>query len=57
MGVAWTAATVNYAVFVLVILMVPGIAPLAALVLSSLAAMAFAYVGMRFAAFHHRPTE
>jgi putative flippase GtrA len=50
-GVAWTAAAVNYGVFVLIVLARPGTQPLAALVVSSAAAMAFAYLGMRFAAF------
>ena len=50
-GVAWTAAALNYGVFVLVILARPHTQPLAALVVSSAAAMVFAYLGMRFAAF------
>ena len=50
-GVAWTAAAVNYGVFVLIVLAFVGIEPLVALVISSAAAMAFAYIGMRFAAF------
>ena len=50
-GVAWTAAAVNYGVFVLVVLAYAAIEPLVALVISSAAAMAFAYIGMRFAAF------
>ena len=53
-GVAWTSAALNYAVFVLVVLVHPAIDPLAALVVSSLAAMTFAYLGMRFGAFRHR---
>ena len=53
-GVAWTAAAVNYGVFVLVVLAHPAIEPLVALVVSSAVAMIFAYLGMRFAAFRHR---
>jgi putative flippase GtrA len=53
-GVAWTAAAVNYAVFVLIVLVRPAVEPLLALVVSSLAAMIFAYLGMRFAAFRPR---
>lgn len=53
-GVAWTAAAINYGVFVLIVLAVPGIAPVAALVASSLVAMTFSYLGMRFAAFRQR---
>jgi putative flippase GtrA len=54
-AVGWTAAAVNYAVFVLVLLVWPKAEPLAALLLSSLAATLFAYLGMRYAAFRvHR---
>ena len=51
-GVAWAAAAVNYAVFVLLLLARPGTHPLVALVVSSIAAMVLAYLGMRFGAFH-----
>jgi putative flippase GtrA len=50
-GVAWTAAAVNYAVFVLILLLRPQTEPLAALVISSAVAMIIAYLGMRFGAF------
>jgi putative flippase GtrA len=50
-GVAWTAAALNYGLFVLILLLRPRTDPLVALVISSLGAMAFAYIGMRFAAF------
>lgn len=53
-GVAWTAAAVNYGLFVLIILARPATAPLVALVVSSIAAMTFSYLGMRFAAFRPR---
>jgi putative flippase GtrA len=53
-GVAWTAAALNYGVFVAILLVSPGTEPLAALVVSSVAAMAFAYLGMRFGAFRRR---
>jgi putative flippase GtrA len=53
-GVAWTAAAVNYGLFVLVVLAYPAIEPLVALVISSAVAMVFAYLGMRFAAFRQR---
>ena len=56
-GVAWTAAAVNYGVFVLVVLAYAAIEPLVALVISSAAAMVFAYLGMRFAAFRQRPDK
>lgn len=56
-GVAWSASAVNYGVFVLVLLVWPTLAPLAALVVSSAVAMAFSYLGMRFAAFRgHGPS-
>jgi putative flippase GtrA len=53
-GVAWTAAAINYGVFVLIVLIDPELEPLVALVVSSLAAMLFSYLGMRFAAFRQR---
>lgn len=53
-GVAWSAAAINYGVFVLVVLAYPNVEPLAALVISSAVAMGFAYLGMRFAAFRGR---
>jgi putative flippase GtrA len=56
-GVAWGAAAVNYALFVLILLARPGTEPLIALVVSSVAAMIFAYLGMRFAAFRQRGGE
>jgi putative flippase GtrA len=52
--VAWSASAINYGVFVLVLLAWPAVAPLAALVISSAVAMAFSYVGMRFAAFRRQ---
>jgi putative flippase GtrA len=56
-GVAWTAAALNYGLFVLIVLARPGTQPLVALVVSSAAAMIFAYLGMRFAAFRRRGDE
>ena len=53
-GVAWTAAAVNYGLFVVIVLAYPAIEPLVALVISSAVAMIFAYLGLRFAAFRHR---
>jgi putative flippase GtrA len=56
-SVAWSAAAINYGVFVLIVLASSAVAPLLALVVSSVVAMIFSYVGMRFAAFrrHGRP--
>jgi putative flippase GtrA len=56
-GVGWTAAAINYGLFVLILLAHPGTAPLVALVVSSLVAMVFSYLGMRFAAFRDRPSR
>lgn len=53
-GVAWSAAAVNYGLFVLIILLRPTTEPLVALVVSSAGAMTFSYLGMRFAAFRER---
>ena len=53
-GVAWTAAAVNYGLFVVIVLAYPAIEPLVALVISSVVAMVFAYLGLRFAAFRQR---
>jgi predicted glycoside hydrolase/deacetylase ChbG (UPF0249 family)/putative flippase GtrA len=50
-GVAWSAAAVNYGVFVLIVLAYAAIEPLVALIVSSAVAMAFAYVGMRLRPF------
>ena len=53
-GVQWTAAALNYGLFVLIILARPQTVPIVAMVASSLAAMVFSYLGMRFAAFRDR---
>ena len=53
-AVAWTAAAVNYGLFVVIVLAYPAIEPLVALVISSAVAMVFAYLGLRFAAFRQR---
>jgi putative flippase GtrA len=53
-GIAWMAAALNYALFVAIVVARPDTAPLVALVVSSIAAMTFAYLGMRFAAFRQR---
>jgi putative flippase GtrA len=50
-GVQSTVAVINYAIYVAVILLRPGIEPLLALVISSGIAMFFSYFGIRFAAF------
>jgi putative flippase GtrA len=44
---------INYGIFVLVVLLWPGVKPLFALVISSGVAMFFSYFGIRFAAFRH----
>jgi putative flippase GtrA len=50
-AVQWTVAAINYGIFVVIVVLWPRIEPLYALFLSSLIAMVFAYLGMRFAAF------
>ncbi|HEX2338277.1 MAG TPA: GtrA family protein [Hyphomicrobiaceae bacterium] len=49
--VGWTVAAVNYGLFVVMLLLWPDCEPLLALIISSLAATLFAYLGMRYAAF------
>ena len=56
-GVQWTAAALNYGLFVLIILARPATVPFFAMVASSLVAMVFSYLGMRFAAFRQRPSR
>lgn len=50
-AVQWTVATLNYGIFVLIVLLWPAIEPLYALFVSSVIAMMFSYLGMRLAAF------
>jgi putative flippase GtrA len=50
-AVGWTVAAINYGIFVAIVLVWPLLDPLLALFTSSLIAMVFAYLGMRFAAF------
>ena len=52
-AVGWAVSALNYGLFVIVLLW-PAIEPLVALFVSSLMAMFFAYLGMRFAAFKVR---
>jgi len=50
-AVAWTSAGLNYAVFAAILLWRPATSPFVALVVASLVAMTFSYLGMRFGAF------
>jgi putative flippase GtrA len=50
-SVAATSAAINYGVYAAILLLWPAIAPLAAMVVSSLVAMVSAYLGMRFGVF------
>lgn len=50
-AVQWTVASLNYGIFVAIVLLWPAIEPLVALFISSAIAMVFSYLGMRFAAF------
>ena len=54
-GVAWTAVAINYGLFVLILLIDATFPLLVALTISSLVAMVFSYLGMRFAAFRGQP--
>lgn len=56
-GVQWTAAALNYGLFVLIILGRPETVPFFAMVASSLVAMVFSYLGMRYGAFRRRPSR
>jgi len=49
--VGWAAAAINYGIFAAIMLARPITVPFFALVTSSLVAMVFSYLGMRFAAF------
>ncbi|HEU0160269.1 MAG TPA: GtrA family protein [Hyphomicrobiaceae bacterium] len=49
--VGWSVAAVNYGLFVLILLLWPAAEPLLALIVSSLFATLFAYLGMRYGAF------
>jgi putative flippase GtrA len=49
--VGWTVAAINYGLFASIVLIWPETEPLAALLVSSLAATVFAYLGMRYGAF------
>ena len=51
---AWTAAAINYVVFAALLVVVPGIHPLAALGAASILATFFAYMGMRYRVFRGR---
>ena len=50
-AVQWTVAAINYGIFVVIVLVRPTVEPLVAVFISSVTAMVFAYLGMRFAAF------
>jgi putative flippase GtrA len=50
-AIAWTTAAINYAAFAFVLYLSPGTHPLAALVIASILATIFAYMGMRYGAF------
>jgi putative flippase GtrA len=50
-GVQWTVAAVNYALFVIVVLARPEIAPLLALVVATVVSVIISYLGLRFGVF------
>lgn len=54
-AIGWAVSAINYGLFVVIMLARPALEPLIALVASSLVAMVFAYLGMRYGAFRVRP--
>lgn len=50
-SMAWTAAALNYIVFLALLWLIPAIEPALAIALSSAVAMGFSYLGMKFAVF------
>jgi putative flippase GtrA len=55
-AVGWSVAALNYAIFVAIVLLWPAVEPLVAVFVSSLVAMVFAYLGMRYGAFRQPGT-
>lgn len=53
-AVAWTTQAINYGTFASILIVRPTLPPLAALLLASIVATIFAYVGMRYGAFRGR---
>ncbi len=53
-GVAWSAAAVNYAIFATVLFVRPLTDNMVAIFISGIGAMGVSYVGMRFGAFRQR---
>jgi putative flippase GtrA len=53
-AVGWTTAAVNYGVFASLLIARPALHPLIALLLASIVATIFAYLGMRYGAFRGR---
>ncbi len=53
-AIAWTTQAIDYGTFASILIMRPALPPLAALLLASIVATVFAYVGMRYGAFRGR---
>jgi putative flippase GtrA len=53
-AVAWTTQAINYGIFASILIVRPAVPPFVALVLASIVATIFAYVGMRYGAFRGR---
>jgi putative flippase GtrA len=51
-AVAWTAAALNYAIFAVLVLMMPALHPVIAVAVAALFAMVVSYLGMRFGVFN-----
>lgn len=54
-AVAWTSAALNYVVYTALLAIDPDLAPLVALVIASMIAMLFSYIGMRYGVFTAKP--
>lgn len=50
-SMAWTAAALNYVVFLSLLWLLPALEPALAIAISSAVAMGFSYLGMKFAVF------
>jgi putative flippase GtrA len=50
-AVAWSAAVMNYAVFAVLVFLIPALHPVAAIGIASLCAMTLSYIGMKFGVF------
>jgi putative flippase GtrA len=54
-AVAWSANTLNYAIYAVILLVWPGFSPLVALIISTGIAAVFSYLGFRLGVFREPP--